>query len=104
MKVALTNSAKYGGEFYLKGQEIEVDPKHVAGLIADKVISPDTEVPDEPVETDVNKMNLAQLKDHAEQNSIDLAGATKKEDVLAAILKAGEGNGTEPQGSAADQA
>ncbi|PNQ78877.1 Rho termination factor N-terminal domain-containing protein [Paenibacillus sp. F4] len=104
MKVTLTNSAKYGGEFHIKGQEIEVEPKHVPGLIADKVISPDTEVPEEPVETDVNKMNLAQLKDYAEQNSIDLAGATKKEDVLAAIVKAGEGNGTEPQGNAADQA
>ncbi|URJ42152.1 Rho termination factor N-terminal domain-containing protein [Paenibacillus polymyxa] len=103
MKVTLTNSAKYGGEFYIKGQEIEVDPKHVLGLIADRVISSDTEVPEVPGETDINKMNLAQLKDYAEQNSIDLAGATKKEDVLAAILKAGEGNGTEPQGSAADQ-
>ncbi|MGG1639873.1 hypothetical protein ACIFQM_00980 [Paenibacillus sp. NRS-1782] len=52
MKVTLTNSAKYGGEFYIKGQEIEVDPKHVPGLIADKVISPDTEVVEEPTKKD----------------------------------------------------
>ncbi|MGO4952022.1 Rho termination factor N-terminal domain-containing protein [Paenibacillus sp. DRB1-1] len=104
MKVTLIAGAKYKKEFYQTGDEVEVESIHIPELIKAKVISPDTEVPDEPVETDVNKMNLAQLKDHAEQNSIDLAGATKKEDVLAAILKAGEGNGTEPQGSAADQA
>ncbi|MCC3381904.1 hypothetical protein ACFQ5D_17895 [Paenibacillus farraposensis] len=90
MKVTLTNSAKYGGEFYIKGQEIEVDPKHVLGLIADRVISSDTEVPEVPGETDINKMNMAQLKDYAEQNSIDLGEAAKKDEILEKIKAAGE--------------
>ncbi len=37
---------------------------------------------------DLDAMNLDQLRKHAEEHSIDLAGATKKADIIAAIQAA----------------
>ena len=41
--------------------------------------------------TDFNNMTVADLKNHAEENSIDLNGATKKADIINAII--GDTNG-----------
>lgn len=44
------------------------------------------------VEKDVNidTMTVAQLKEFAEENGIDIGGATKKQDIIDAIVAAGE--------------
>lgn len=52
MKVTLIAGAKYKKEFYRMGDEVEVEPIHVPELIKAKVISPDTEVVEEPAKKD----------------------------------------------------
>ncbi|MNE91833.1 hypothetical protein D3C80_1894950 [compost metagenome] len=46
-----------------------------------------------PAEVPIAEMKLPELKVYAKEKSIDLGEATKREDVLAAILKAGEADG-----------
>lgn len=41
--------------------------------------------------TDFNNMTVADLKNYAEENSIDINGATKKSDIINAII--GDTNG-----------
>ncbi|ODA08461.1 hypothetical protein [Paenibacillus polymyxa] len=52
MKVTLIAGAKYKKEFYRTGDEVEIEPIHVPELIKAKVISPDTEVVEEPTKKD----------------------------------------------------
>lgn len=93
MKVELLKGVKYKGEPYKKGESIEVESKDIAEMIAKGVVSEDTQIPEidedkEPLETDINKMKVDELKDYAEKNGIDLGDATKKDDILAVIKEA----------------
>jgi hypothetical protein len=53
---------------------------------------PADEPVDEPVEEegDHSSLTVAQLKEYAEEHGIDLGGATKKDDILAAIEAHGD--------------
>lgn len=78
---------RHNGKTYKAGETIEVDLKdyeriqaHVSVLEAEETM----------VEKPLEKMTLAELKVHAEKHEIDLGEATKKEDILAAILAVGD--------------
>lgn len=96
MKVELLKNVKYQGEPYRKGQSIEADPNDIPEMIAKKVISEDTEIPEvaevqgepEPKETDIEKMKVTELKEYAEENGIDLGDATKKDEIIEVIKEA----------------
>ncbi|MCM3131895.1 hypothetical protein M3629_03815 [Paenibacillus polysaccharolyticus] len=91
MKVKLLKGIKYNKQPYKAGEEIEVELKDIAEMIAKGVVSEDTEVPVEdktPAETDINKMKVDELKEYAEKNGIDLGEATKKEEILNVIKEA----------------
>lgn len=96
MKVTLLKGIKYKGEPHKAGDTIDAETKDIAEMIAKGVVAKDTEVPEEgevqgepdPVETDIEKMKVPQLKEYAEVNGIDLGEATKKEEILNAIKEA----------------
>lgn len=63
------------------------------------------EVPEtEPAEKPLEKYTTAELKAHAAEHGIDLGEATKKPDILAAILAAGTPAETSPVGDPAPPA
>ncbi|MFK0524758.1 Rho termination factor N-terminal domain-containing protein [Paenibacillus illinoisensis] len=99
MKVELLKSVKYKGQSYKAGTSIDADANDIAEMIAKKVVSEDTEIPEgnedqgssgvrEPKETDIEKMKVAELKEYAEENGIDLGDATKKDEILEVIKEA----------------
>ncbi|WP_405173791.1 hypothetical protein [Paenibacillus sp. FSL H8-0260] len=77
-----------GGVIVASG-EIELDDKQALRLQELGAIG--EEIPEESVP--LEEMKLPALKVYAKDHNIDLGEATKREDVLAAILKAGESNG-----------
>ncbi|MEK4355192.1 hypothetical protein MKX41_30855 [Paenibacillus sp. FSL R5-0475] len=77
-----------GGVIVASG-EIELDDKQALRLQELGAIG--EEVPEESVP--LEEMKLPALKVYAKDHNIDLGEATKREDVLAAILKAGESDG-----------
>ncbi|CAI6087180.1 Rho termination factor N-terminal domain-containing protein [Cohnella sp. JJ-181] len=97
--------AKYRTITYPAGARVDVLPDDVPGLITDGVIAADTEVAesgDKPLE----KMTVAELREHAEFLGIDLSDAAKKSQILAVILAAqhpdeDEQPGGTPNGGAA---
>ncbi|MGE7613517.1 hypothetical protein [Paenibacillus sp. NPDC101420] len=78
----------HGGVIVASG-EIELDDKQALRLQELSAIG--EEVPEESVP--LEEMKLPALKVYAKDHNIDLGEATKREDVLAAILKAGESDG-----------
>ena len=48
-------------------------------------------------EKDISEMNVTELKAYAKEHGINLGDATKKEDVLAVIMKAVESDGNIPE-------
>lgn len=93
IEVPLITGAKYRKNFYNAGDKIQILPSEVESLIQDKVIRRE-DVPEiEDEETPLEEMTLPELKAHAKKNNIDLGDVTKKEEVLAAILKAGDPDG-----------
>ncbi|WP_438497161.1 hypothetical protein [Paenibacillus sp. IHBB 3054] len=92
IEIALATGAKYNRKFYRAGEKILILPDEVESLIKDGVIRRD-DVPEfEEEDKPLDKMKLEELKGYAFEHAIDLGDATKKEDVLAVILKAGESN------------
>lgn len=77
-----------GGVIVASG-EIELDDKQALRLQELGAIG--EEIPEESVP--LEEMKLPALKVYAKDHNIDLGEATKREDVLAAILKAGESDG-----------
>ena len=71
-----------GGVVFTSG-EIELDDNQAERLLELDVI--EGEIPVE--EKELEDMSAAELKAYAKKNEIDLGGATKKEDVLNAILE-----------------
>lgn len=68
-------------------------PSEVESLIKDGVIRQE-DVPEiDEVDKPLEKMKVDELKAYAFEHAIDLGDASKKEEVLAAILKAGDPNG-----------
>lgn len=93
IEIALITGAKYNRKFYKSGEKIAILPSEVESLIKDGVIKRD-DVPEfEEIDKPLEKMKVDELKAYASERNIDLGEATKKEDVLAAILKAGDPNG-----------
>lgn len=69
------------------------DPKRLDWFRAHGYEVEDAPEKEPAAETDVDKMTVAELKEYAARNDIELGDATKKEDILAAIkgaLPAGE--------------
>ncbi|NQX45339.1 hypothetical protein HQN87_08340 [Paenibacillus tritici] len=81
---------RHNGQLYQKGESFSVMEKEYARLEQYvKVLEED----ESSAPLLVGEMDLPALKDYAKQQSIDLGKATKREDVLAVILKAGEAGG-----------
>ncbi|WP_339246885.1 hypothetical protein NST58_06640 [Paenibacillus sp. FSL R10-2796] len=93
IEIALITGAKYNRKFYKASDRILILPSEVESLIKDGVIRredvPEIDEVDKPLE----KMKVDELKAYAFEHAIDLGDASKKEEVLAAILKAGDPNG-----------
>ena len=71
------------GRDYARGDEIELSDADAAGLLQIGAIS-DGQLPSIEPE-DLDAMKLDELKALAEREQIDLDGATKKADIIAAI-------------------
>lgn len=81
---------RHNGQLYQKGEPFTVTAKEYVRIEKHvTVLEDDENVPPVPV----TEMDLPDLKDYAKQHNIDLGKATKKEDILAAILKAGGTDG-----------
>lgn len=84
---------RYGGVTYGAGTVLDLPEADACALIAQQPecfeFTPDAVA---EVEKDVNidTMTVAQLKEFAEENGIDIGGATKKQDIIDAIVAAGE--------------
>jgi len=73
----------------------DVDDTAIAHLLSVGMIASVDDAPEEPAAPaedegpdDVTKMTIDQLKDYAQANDIDLAGVTKKDDIIAKIQAA----------------
>lgn len=76
---------RHNGARHVAGEEFQIDKEHYDRLKA-HVIVVDENDPPKPIE----KMTVAELKEHAAENGIDLGEATKKEDILQLILATSE--------------
>lgn len=79
---------RHNGQLFEKGNSFSVTAKEYERL--EKYV---TVLEEDAAPVSVTEMDLSDLKDYAKKHNIDLGKATKKEDVLAAILKAGEPDG-----------
>lgn len=89
-KYTVVSPVLQGGVIFTSG-EIELDDNQAGRLLELGVI--EGEIPVE--EKDLEDMSAGELKSYAKKNEIDLGGATKKEDVLNAILEAEANKGKE---------
>ncbi|MEK5235458.1 hypothetical protein NST99_07140 [Paenibacillus sp. FSL L8-0470] len=80
---------RHNGQLFQKGESFSVTEKEFARLEKHVTVLE----ADEIVPVPVPEMKLPELKDYAKKHGIDLGEATKREDVLAVILKAGEAGG-----------
>lgn len=78
---------RHNGQLYQQGESFSVTEKEYARLEQYVKVLEEGEAPQ------VSDLKLPELKDYAKQHGIDLGEATKREDVLATILKAGEAGG-----------
>ncbi|MEK3969455.1 hypothetical protein [Paenibacillus sp. FSL H7-0323] len=93
IEISLLVAAKYNRKFYMPGEKVLILPSEVESLIKDGVIRQE-DVPEiDEVDKPLEKMKVDELKAYAFEHAIDLGDASKKEEVLAAILKAGDPNG-----------
>lgn len=80
---------RHNGQLYQEGESFSVTEKEFARLEQYVNFLED----EAPAAILVTEMKLPELKAYAKEKSIDLGEATKREDVLAVILKAGEAGG-----------
>lgn len=86
LKTTVSPEEKRTPRILRKGAAIEIDD-----AVAEKLIAADkAKVFDEEVKstTPSNDWTVTDLKKYAEDNKIDLTGATKKDQILEAVLKA----------------
>lgn len=84
-QVKFANKVKYNGAWYPAHATFEVEDKDVAALVSKGAI---VVVPPEDNGKSIDNMKLDELKAYAEEHNIDISGAEKKADVLAAIKAA----------------
>ncbi|MEK5277676.1 MULTISPECIES: hypothetical protein [Paenibacillus] len=80
---------RHNGQLYQQGESFSVAEKEFPRLEQYVAFLED----EAPVVVSVAEMKLPELKAHAKEHGIDLGEASKREDVLAMILKAGEADG-----------
>ena len=86
-KVKVVKNVKYGKRRYRAGDIVEIKESERDDFVGDKLIDL-SYVPPEPQEyKPLESRTVAELKEYAAENDIDLGEATKKEDILAAILR-----------------
>lgn len=86
-QVKFVNTAKYAGVRYPAHTPFEVDDNDVESLVAQGAI---VTVPPEKKGKAVDDMNVNELKAYAKEHEIDISGAEKKADIIAAIKAAKE--------------
>lgn len=89
-QVKFANKIKYKGAWYLAHEPFEVDDKDVQALV-DKgamVTIPAEADGAAEAEKSINSMKVDELKAYAEAHNIDIGGAERKADILAAIKAA----------------
>lgn len=84
-QVKFVNTAKYKGVRYAAHTPFEVDDKDVKALVAKGAI---VTVPPEEKEKPLKDMKVDELKAYAKAHNIDITGCERKDDILAAIVKA----------------
>lgn len=83
---------RHNGQLYQQGESFSVTEKEFPRLEQYVTFLED----ETPEVVPVAEMKLPELKAHAKEHGIDLGEASKREDVLAVILKAGEAGGGTP--------
>ncbi|MEK5277760.1 MULTISPECIES: DUF7210 family protein [Paenibacillus] len=78
---------RHNGQLFQKGESFSVTEKDYERLEKHVTFIEDEGPPA------VSEMKLAELKAHAKEHGIDLGEASKREDVLAVVLKAGVSDG-----------
>lgn len=79
---------RHNGQLFQQGESFSVTEKEYARLEQHVTVLEESSAP-----LPVTEMDLPALKEYAKQQNIDLGKATKREDVLSVILKAGEADG-----------
>ena len=97
LELILIKGKSYTGAVHATEQrpQVEVEQQETADYLVDsgyfKLVGGSAETPpDTQADADISltEMSLKQLQEYARENGIDLNGATRKDDVLAAILEA----------------
>lgn len=78
---------RHNGQLYEQGESFNVTEKEYARLEQYVTVLEVDEAPQ------ISDMKLPELKAYAKENGIELGEASKREDVLAVILRAGEAGG-----------
>lgn len=81
---------RHNGQLYEQGESFNVSEKEYARLEQYVIVLEAGEAPQ------VSDMKLPELKAYAKEHDIELGEASKREEVLAVILKAGEAGGGTP--------
>ncbi|WP_340034032.1 hypothetical protein [Paenibacillus sp. FSL H3-0302] len=80
---------RHNGQLFQKGESFSVTERDFARLLHYVTILEEEAL----AKVSVSEMKLPELKAYAKEQDIDLGEATKREDVLAVILKAGVSDG-----------
>ena len=90
-QVKFANKVKYNGAWYPAHATFEVEDKDVDALVikgAIVVVPPEAAESSDGGEKSIDNMKLDELKAYAEEHNIDISGAERKADILAAIKAA----------------
>lgn len=90
-KVKFANKVKYNGAWYDAHAVFEAEDKDVPALVSKGAIviePPKAAEGSEGGEKSIDNMKLDELKAYAEEHNIDISGAERKADILAAIKAA----------------
>lgn len=87
-QVKFANKVKYNGAWYPAHATFEVEDKDVDALVIKGAIVVVPPEGSDGGEKSIDNMKLDELKAYAEEHNIDISGAERKADILAAIKAA----------------
>ena len=90
IKVRVEQTLAYCGRVAVAGEEMTVNAKVAQNLIERNIATVVGEIPasNNHVDDELNDMKVDELIEYAKEADVDLKGATKKADIIAAIREA----------------